>query len=77
MVVKEVVAVLIVVVIGSTYSSPGSKSSSRIGSSGSCSVSSMKSQTYRKRGSSSSGSKGSACSCTISNSFGGNRSSSN
>ena len=60
-------------------SSPCSKScsNSRIGSSGSNSVSSMKSRSYSKRSSSSSGSKGSACSCTISNSFGGSRSSSN
>ena len=61
-------------------SSPCSKScsNSRIGYSGSNSVSSMKSRSYSKRSSSSSsGSKGSACSCTISNSFGGSRSSSN
>ena len=53
MVVKEAVAVLIVVVIRSNYSSPGSKSSSsssRIGSSGSCSVTTMKSRSYSKRG---------------------------
>ena len=74
--------------IKSTNSSPCSKSSSgsRIGYSGSSSVSSMKSRSYSKRGSSSSGSKRSssssgskrrACSCTISNSCGGSRSSSN
>ena len=78
MVVKEVVAVLIGLVIRSNYSSPGS----RIGASGSSSVSNMNGRSYSKRGinskrrSSGSGSKTSACNCTVSNICGGSRSSS-